>query len=121
MTTKAADAVGDAVKNKWKIILYQWGYTGNEKLILLKKFWILLSVGVHRNEKRSVISLFVSTTHEISSIVFYVYMNIETRKILLVFNYLVSEVEKNHYYQLCQHIRRCMFILVSLSILSPIA
>ena len=60
-------------------------------------------MGVHRNEKK-VFNFHVFLQHmKKSSIIFYIYMNIELRKIVHVNFYNVSETKKIHYYQLCRH------------------
>ena len=60
-------------------------------------------MGVHRNEKKNVQLPCFFTTHEKFLYYFYVYMNIELRKLLHVDFYIVSETEKIHYRHLCLH------------------
>ena len=67
-------------------------------------------MGIHRNEKKIFRLTYFFLLHmKTSSIVFYVYVNIELSKILNMHFYIVSETEKIHHYQLRRHNIICVY------------
>ena len=67
-------------------------------------------MAIHRTEKK-ILNLSISFLQHIkvTSIIFYVYLNIELTKILHLHSYIVSNTEKFHHHQLCRHIIKCVY------------
>ena len=84
------------------------GFTRTKKTIFAEHILNGIIKGVHRNEKTNKAICFFNGKRKNFLDSFYVYINIELRKILHLHFYNVSETERIHHYQLCRHNTTCI-------------